>query len=172
MNARELQTALVHDLEALFSDRRFKTPHQTMEAPKAYKQNVPIRDAQSEEDPFPYIIVRLDHGGVVSQTDPHKVTVLLIIGVFDDGTEDERNPPPQDTEWDNRNYGTTAVMEMIERIQEHYEKRPALDNGKFYFDGPFHWVMQDEANSYPYYIGACDLTFTLSAPRKERSKFV
>ena len=47
-------------------------------------------------------------------------------------------------EWDNRNFGTMAVLEVIERIQEHYEKRPALCGGKFYIDGPFHWALQDE----------------------------
>ncbi|MCM1236701.1 MAG: hypothetical protein NC489_42035 [Ruminococcus flavefaciens] len=172
MNARELQTALVDDLDALFKDRPFKTPKKTMEAPKAYPQSLPPQDARSEDDPFPYIIVRLDHGGVDTQTDPHKVTVLLIIGIFDDGTLDFREPPPAAGEWDNRNFGPTALLEVIERIQEHYEKRPALEGGKFYFDGPFHWVVQDETRSWPYYIGACDLTFTLAAPRKERSKFV
>lgn len=171
MNARELQTALVNDLEALFADRPFKTPNNTMAAPKAYPQILPPKDARSEDDPFLYIIVRLDQGGVDTPTDPHKVRVLLIIGIYDDGTLDFREPPPADGGWDTRNYGPMAVMEVIERIQEHFEKRPSLCGGKFYFDGPFHWVMQDEI-SYPYYIGACDLTFTLAAPRKERSRFV
>lgn len=173
MNARELQTALVDDLESLFSERFFKTPLQTMASPRAYRQDIPPRDAQgADDDPFPYIIVRLDHGGVETQTDPHKVTVLLVIGIYDDGTADCREPPPQEGEWDNRNFGPMAVMEIMECIQEHYEKCPSLGDGKFYFDGAFHWVMQEESNSYPYYIGACDLTFTLAAPRIERSKFV
>lgn len=171
MNTRELQKALIEDLEALFADRPFKTPHDTMEPPRAYPQGLPPKDARSDEDPFPYIIVRLDHGGVDTPTDPHKANVLLIVGIYDDGTLDFREPPPDAGGWDNRNFGTFAVMEVMERIQEHYEKQPALDGGKFYFDGPFHWAMQDE-ESYPYYIGACQLAFTLAAPRKERSKFV
>ncbi len=171
MNARELQIALVDDLEALFKDRPFKTPHSTMEPPKAYPQSLPPQDARSEDDPFPYIIVRLDHGGVETPTDPHKVSVLLIIGIYDDGTLDFREPPPAAGEWDNRNFGPMAVMEIMERVQEHYEKKPSVRNGSFYHDGSFHWAMQDEA-SYPYYIGACELAFTLAAPRKERSKFV
>ena len=170
MNTRELHTALLDDLEDLFKDRPFKTPHNTMETPKTYPQELPPEDARSEEDPFPYIIVRLDQGGVDTPTDPHKARVILVIGIYDDGTVDFRKPPPEDGEWDNRNFGTMAVLEVIERIQEHYEKRPALCGGKFYFDGPFHWALQDE-NSFPYYIGACDLTFTLAAPRKERSEF-
>lgn len=170
MNARELQIALLDDLKDLFKDRYFKTPHQTMESPKTFQQDLPPHDARSEEDPFPYIIVRLDQGGVDTPTDPHKARVILVIGIYDDGLLDFREPPPEDEEWDNRNFGTMAVLEVIERIQGHYEKRPSLCGGKFYFDGPFHWALQDET-AYPYYIGACDLTFSLAAPRKERSKF-
>jgi len=61
-------------------------------------------------------------------------------------------------------------MEVIDRIQEHYEKQPALDGGNFYFDGPFYWELQEE-ESFPYYVGACEFSFTLAAPRIERSKF-
>lgn len=172
MNARELQVALLNDLEALFADRPFKTPLHTMATPKAYLQNLPLKDARSEEDdPFPYIIVRLDHGGVETVTDPHKVSVLLVIGIFDDSLGDFRDPPPDEGEWDNRNFGPSAVLEIMERIQEHYEKKPSLSGNAIYHDGSFHWAMQDE-QSYPYYFGACELEFTLPAPRKERSSLV
>lgn len=171
MNARKLQEMIMGDLENLFSDRYYKTPNHTMATPKAYAQFLLPRDAQTQEDPFPYIEVRLRKGGVDSPIDPHKATVILFIGIFDDGTEDFRNEPPQEGDWDNRNYGANAVMEIIERIQEHYEKVPALDHGNFYFDGPFYWEMQEE-EFFPYYAGFCELTFTLAAPRKERSKFV
>jgi len=171
MNARELQRALIDDLDSLFSDRYYKTPNHTMARPKAYAQFLLPRDAQTEEDPFPYIEVRIQKGGVESPVDPHRVTVVLFIGVYDDGTNDFRAPPPKDGDWDDRNHGIMAVLEIIERIQEHYEKRPALDNGNFYFDGPFYWELQDE-DFFPYYAGACELTFTLAAPRKEMSKYV
>ena len=45
MNARELQIALMDDLEALFKDRPFKTPHQTMETPKTYPQELPPEES-------------------------------------------------------------------------------------------------------------------------------
>lgn len=171
MNARKLQQAIMEDLENLFSERFYKTPNHTMARLKTYAQFLLPGDAQAWADPFPYIEVRLQKGGVDSPTDPHKVTVLLFIGIYDDGTRDFREKPPLDGEWDDRNYGAVAVMEIIERIQEHYEKRPALANGNFYFDGPFYWEVQDE-ECFPYYVGVCEMTFTLAAPRKERSRFV
>lgn len=176
MTARELQTALMEDLDELFKDSRFKTPDNRMLPPKAYRQALPKRDAQDEEAPFPYIIVRLDHGGIEATTDPHKVAVLLIVGIYDDALDESREPPPEipdggEPTWDTRNFGWEAVLEIMERIQAHFEKQPGLgQRGEFYFDGPFHWALQDE-DSYPYYIGACELEFTLAAPRKERNQY-
>lgn len=175
MNVRALQQAVIDDLERLFSNDSFKTPHNEMKPPKAYRQQLPQFDAQDTDDFFPYIIVRIDKGSVESQTDPQKVDVMLVIGIFDDGTEEYR--PDSDAEfvgddgWDNRNFGAMAVLEIMEKIQTHYEQKPSLENSAFYFDGPFRWAMQDE-DSYPYYFGVCELTFTLAAPRKEVSKFV
>ncbi len=175
MNARELQQAVIDDLERLFSKNSFKTPRHEMKPPKAYRQQLPQFDAQELDDFFPYIIVRLDKGGVESQTSAHKADVMLVIGIYDDGTKEYR---PEDTTefvdeggWDTRNLGSIAVMEIMEKIQAHYEQEPSLKNGKFYFDGPFHWAMQDE-DSYPYYFGVCELSFTLAAPRKKESQFV
>ena len=176
MIVRELQQAVIDDLNKLFSKNNFKTPRHEMKPPKSYRQYLPQFNAQeTDDDFFPYIIVRIDKGGVESQTASQKADVLLLIGIFDDGTEeyiqgDEKNHIDDDG-WDTRNFGTIAVMEIIEKIQMHYEQKPSLENGKFYFDGSFHWAMQDE-ESYPYYFGACELSFTLAAPRKETSQFV
>ena len=70
MNTRELHIALLDDLEDLFKDRPFKTPHNTMETPKTYPQELPPEDARSEEDPFPYIIVRLGPSPRAGRTPP------------------------------------------------------------------------------------------------------
>ena len=45
MNTRELHTALLDDLEGLFKDRTFKTPHNTMETPKTYPQELPPEES-------------------------------------------------------------------------------------------------------------------------------
>lgn len=170
MTARDLQTAIMEDLDQLFKDSLYKTPDHTLAALKTHRQRINQRDAQDTEDPFPYIIVRLDSGGIDTVTDPHKVNVLLLIGIYDDALGDYRDPPPEDGGWDTRNFGDLAVLEIIERIQAHYEKQPHLEGGAFTFDGPFHWVLQEQG-SYPYYYGGCELAFTLAAPRRERSQY-
>lgn len=154
MTARDLQKAIKADLRALFANDQFKTPDDHMASPQLFSQFLPKRKTDDEEDPFPYIIVRIDSGGIDTQTDPHKVVVLLVIGIYDD---------------DEQNNGHEAVLEIIERIQRHYEETPALK--EFVFTDPFGWALQDE-ESYPYYYGAVNLTFNAPAPRAKWSDLV
>lgn len=176
MTARELQPAIKKDLEALFEKTTFKAPpdlphnrpayqfdgpeqEPPEEVPRSaklsvFEQELPIRDGEAE-DPYPYIIVRLDTGGIDTPTDPHKVNVILLVGIYDD---------------DRQNQGHKTVLEVIERIQAHYEKEPTLCGAAFQFTDPFKWVLQDEP-SYPYFYGACNLAFNLYANRTEGSEY-
>ena len=175
MNARELQTTIKKDLEALFSGTDLKAPPPPTDNRPAYQldgpeqdppeetpgtakisvfeQELPIRDASATDDPYPYIIAKLDTGGIDTPTDPHKVNVILLIGIYDN---------------DRQNQGHKTVLEIIERIQTHYEKSPTLGGGVFQFTDPFKWVLQDEP-SWPYFYGACNLSFNLYAQRTEGS---
>lgn len=182
MTVRDLQKAVAADLEALFKNDFFKTPEAApeeewpdwlkelprpvpewrthrMAAPKAYEQFLPLKTMDNgsidpeAEDPFPYIIVRADKGGVEGPTNAHKADVILLIGIFDD---------------DPVNQGHRAVLEMIERIQTHYQETPLLA-GQFVCQDPFEWALQDE-ESFPYYFGACQLTFAMQAPRAKWSE--
>lgn len=155
MTARELQAAMVDDLAALFEDLQLRAPadndqEYTMAHISVYAQELPyLYTTDEEEDPFPYIIVRLESGGIASPTEPHKVNITLIVGVFDNNMESS---------------GHTSVLTIIERIQQHYQEIPAL--GAFVYDvqSPFDWALQDEP-SFPYYFGACRFTFNAYAPR-------
>lgn len=155
MNARILQDALVADLQKLLNDRRYKTPDGGTAALSVFSQNLPKRVSEDDYDPFPYIIVRIDSGDIDTQTDPYKVAVFLLIGIFDD---------------DTKNQGHRAVLEIMEVIQQHYEETPLLD-GQFIFTDPFHWALQDE-ESYPYFLGGVEVNFTLPAPRRKWSDLV
>lgn len=114
-----------------------------------------MRQNEDADDPFPYIIVRIDSGGISSQTDPHKVAVILLVGAYDDSPE---------------NQGHRIVLEVLEKIQHHYEETPLL-SGQFVFQDPFNWALQDE-ESYPYFFGAANLTFDLPATRRKWSELV
>lgn len=150
-----LQDALVSDLQKLFENRRYKTPDGGTAALSVFSQNLPKRVSEDDDDPFPYIIVRIDSGDIDTQTDPYKVAVFLLIGIFDD---------------DAKNQGHRAVLEIMEVIQQQYEETPLLD-GQFTFTDPFHWALQDE-ESYPYFFGGVEVNFTLPAPRRKWSDLV
>ena len=119
-----------------------------------FPQFLPKKKTADAEDPFPYIIVRIDSGGIDSQPDPHKVALILIIGIYDD---------------DPNNQGHASVLEIIERIQAHYEESPVV-GGTFKFINPFNWALQDE-ESWPYFFGACNINFQLPAPKTKWSKY-
>lgn len=155
MNARELQSDLAKDLEKLFAGKLYKAPTGENAGISVFEQHLPKRLDDESEDPFPYIIVRLDSGGIDTQTDPHKVAVLLLVGIFDDSIKNE---------------GHKAVMEIIEKIQNHYEAEPVLA-GQFRRTDPFNWALQDE-ESYPYFFGAANLTWALPATRTKVSDLV
>lgn len=144
-----------------------------MAAPKAYPQFLPLRetkspepppeldydeemedeppeppqDPEADDDPFPYLIVRLDKGDIAGPEAAHTINVIVLVGIFDD---------------DPRNQGHIAVMEIIEQIQQHYQENPVL--GAFSLTGEFNWALQDE-ESYPYYFGVCSFAFDGPAPR-------
>jgi len=155
MNARFLQDALVDDLQELFKNRRYKTPGGGTAALSVYPQNLPKRVSEDDDDPFPYIIARIDSGSIESQTDPHKVAIFLLIGIYDD---------------EATNQGHRAVLEVMEVIQQHYEETPLLD-GQFTFTDPFNWALQDE-ESYPFFFGGIEINFHLPAPRRKWSDLV
>ncbi len=155
MTARFLQDALVAALAELFKERVYKTPGGDTAPVSVFAQNLPKRKSEEDDDPFPYIIVRLSEGGITTQTDPHKVEVVLLVGIFDD---------------DLSNQGHRAVLEILETIQHHFEEVPLLD-GQFVFVDPFEWALQDE-ESYPYFFGAAKMAFNLPATRRKWSELV
>lgn len=53
MTARDLQIRLQKDLIELFKDRRYKTPDGKMEPVHVFRQNLPKRESEEAEDPFP-----------------------------------------------------------------------------------------------------------------------
>ena len=159
IHARGLQRAVMDDLRKLFKNDRFKAPDGGTASMKVYKQQLPKLPLQDDEDEadgsdlFPFIVVRVMSGKIESPDASHEVTLLLWIGVFDD---------------DLKNEGHDAVLEIIERVQQHYQEKPTL--GAAFFKDPFEWALQDE-ESFPFFYGGCSLTFQLPAPRVEWSEY-
>mgnify|MGYP000818406379 FL=1 len=127
MTARDLQVRLQQDLTELFKDRRYKTPDGKMEPVHVFRQNLPQRKSEEDEDPFPYIIVALDSGGVKDQMTAHKIAVVFRIGIYDD---------------DLTNQGHASVLAIMETMQQHYEESNTLGPFAFNDDGDgFAWAL-------------------------------
>lgn len=154
MTAEMLQEELCREIKNIFDGTLFKEPTGQRIPINVFEQNLSIRESDEEPDPIPYVIVRVETGTIKGGTDPQEVLVTMLIGYFDDNTE---------------NNGHKGVLGIIQKIQERFMKEPMLANQFMYMNDelhPFDWALQDE-ESYPYYFGAASMTFKTAAIRKE-----
>lgn len=113
-----LQDALVEEMKKLFADSSYKVRTETVEDEpvfkpfQVFKQHIPVPKSDDDEDPVPYIIVRLisgdDPGG---KTSDNTVKVVIVIGTWDD---------------DSSAQGHVGVMNAIQDIYERFSKNPMV----------------------------------------------
>ena len=154
MTATYLQTAIASDIAKIFEGDLFKNSLGEYVPLNVYEQYLPIRKDEDEPDPVPYVIVRIEQGEVSGWTEAQEVRVTLLLGCFDDDTD---------------NIGYKTVLGMIQKIEHRYLKDSMLDNRFMFFmdDGHgFEWALQEE-ESFPYYFGAINMNFRTAAVRKE-----
>lgn len=158
MTAYDLQVALADEVERITKDMLFHTPAGEQESLKAFLQCLPERqvgligEAENEEDPYPYCIVRIDGGNIADSLLSQEVKVILIFGIYD-------NSP-------DRN-GHQAILNIIQRIADHFTRDPLLDHKyRLNYEAGINWVMDDE-EPYPYYFGAMNLAWDTAWLRRE-----
>lgn len=153
MTPLELQDELVEELKRLFSEYAYKVPlgNAARKPLNVYAQHIPINQTDDEDDPVPYLIVRLSTGDDDgTQSSFNIVNLVIIAGIWDDGLEAQ---------------GHRDILNIIQKIYERFAKNPNLNN-KAAYTGEFHWAAQED-NYYPYYFGACSLSFNIAAIRRE-----
>ncbi len=158
-----LQDDLIEELKSIFKGFLLKKPlldsqiNPKISELNIFSQNLPLHEDDNEEDdPYPYIIVKIDSGNMKGDS-AHDVRVRLVIGIFDDNI--------------NRN-GHKDILNVIQKIYERFSKDPVLA-GKYVMkennENPFSWALQED-DTYPYYFGAIEMTWETRAIRRE-SKF-
>lgn len=173
MVATFLQDDLAAELKTVFSGLKLKTPMGGLSEVNVFTQALPIpppteppegedqtlleegftdTDPVKTEDPYPYAIVRVEDGRIEAIDDDQTVTVLVILGVYDD---------------DLRNQGHKDVLNMIQDIYERFAKNAILAR-KYECQHPIQWSLQEE-ESYPYFFGGVALTFNTVQIRREDS---
>jgi hypothetical protein len=146
-----LQDALVEEMNHIFKGNLFKEPGGERVPIKVYAQDIPVNESDDDADPIPYIIVRLSGGEDSGEKDSfNKVKLVIIIGIWDDS---------QDAQ------GHRDVLEIIQKVYERFQKNPNLNNIAAYA-GDFHWALQEDGY-FPYFFGACTLSFYIAAIRRE-----
>ncbi len=146
-----LQDGLVEEMKRLLKGYRYKTPAGEHVPIKVFPQSIPVNETEDDEDPIPYIIVRLKSGNDDGTQDSfNTVEVVIIIGIWDDALDSQ---------------GHRDVMNIIQKVYERFHKNPSLNN-KAVYSGGFNWAMQEDGY-YPYFFGACSLKFRIAAIRRE-----
>lgn len=152
MTPLELQDTLAEELGRVFADYVYKKPGSEERVPlQIFTQHIPINETDDEDDPVPYLIVRLHSGDDDGTRDSfNQIKLLVIVGIFDD---------------DLKAQGHRDVLNIIQKIYQRFQENPNLNN-KAAYTGEFHWAAQED-NYYPFFFGACSMTFNIAALRRE-----
>lgn len=151
MTPLELQDELVGEMRRILDGYTYKTTGGERIPINVFPQNIPVNESDDEDDPIPYLIVRLSSGEDDGTRDSfNTVSVVVIVGIWDDTLDAQ---------------GHRDVMDIIQKIYQRFHKNPDL-NRKAAYAGDFRWAMQEDAY-YPYYFGACHMKFHIAAVRRE-----
>lgn len=161
-----LQDLLTEELKQIFENDSFPDRDGSMAKLHVYKQFLPVVDVQDTEDeqeelesgllddtfeevPVPYIQVILPGGKTSAVDEPGMANVLLYLCSYDK-SEDRK--------------GFEYILHMIQKIQERFEKNPAIDN--YRCGDEILWEVSDH-DDHPYYFGAMSMEFRIPAIKKE-----
>jgi len=75
---------------------------------------------------------------------------VVIVAIYDDALDAQ---------------GHRDVMNIIQKIYARFHRDPNLHN-KAAYTGEFHWAAQEDSY-YPFYFGACSISFNIAAIRRE-----
>lgn len=151
MTPSMLQDELIKELRNIFQPFLYRNSEGKRVPINIFAQNIPIQQTDEEEEPIPYIIVRVRSGSDAGEKNgAHIVSIMYIIGM-----------------WDNEEsaQGHRDVLNVIQKVYERFSKNASL-NGKAVYDGQFDWALQED-NYFPYYFGACSMNFKIEAIRRE-----
>ena len=152
MTSFYLQEDLKNELVKVFEGFKLKNICGEEVNINVFSQNLPFRNSDDEEEPFPYIIVRLTEGSINDTESEQDVTTQLIIGTYDN-SEDAN--------------GHKDTINIIQKIHERFFKNPVLAK-KYIIQAPFKWVLQEE-DTWPYYFGGIEVSWkTRSFEREDK----
>lgn len=145
-----LQEDLIDELKKVFKGVRLKDPYGDESDINIFSQNLPFVNVDEEEEPFPYIIVRVTEGAINDVESEQELTTQLLVGIYDDSKEAN---------------GHKDILNIIQKIHERFFKNNVLAN-KYVMQTPFKWVLQEE-DTNPYYFGGIEVSWKTRTIEKE-----
>ena len=136
-----LQKELAKEIKSITKGLYFENMEGESVNVNLFEQELPIKQRDDENEPFPYVIVRMNDGKASQDFDGNYAKVILMVGIYN------RNI---------KNDGHKDVQGIFQRIIERFQKNNLM--GEFSQIGDMNWVLSDE-NEYPYYFGGMELTF-------------
>lgn len=147
----ELQDGLEARLKKLFSGFLIKNPNGVEGPLNIYKQHLPEKqDDQDDLSLYPYILIKLFSGEQLNEEDTQQVTVLFVVGVFDDG---------------NLNQGYREVLTIMQKVENDLKRNPTVSN-VFEMGFPFRWSLHEE-DVEPFYFGGIETVWTTPSMNRE-----
>ena len=124
----------------------------TVTGATGYRQQLPriVQDDEDTDQFFPYFIVRIETGHTPSDNEPWDVTVDILLGIFDDDTQND---------------GHIVIADMIQKITDYFVAYPLLDH-KYRALQDMDFALQDE-DTYPYFFGGIEMKFWVQKAQRE-----
>lgn len=145
-----LQEDLIDELKKVFKGFKLKDPYGNESDINIFSQNLPLINIDEEEEPFPYIIVRVTEGAINDIESEQELTTQLLVGIYDDSQEAN---------------GHKDILNIIQKMHKRFFKNNVLAN-KYVMQTPFKWVLQEE-DTNPYYFGGIEVSWKTRTIEKE-----
>lgn len=147
---RLCQEALAQMVEELFQKKKYTSPT-GQKGVKVFRQELPIpedtdTDADTEDAPPPFIIVRIEGGEIRDDDSPQVMECNLILCGYDET---------------RARTGWQDVANMRELLVQRLCARPYF-GGAFTVEKPITWAMQQD-DTHPYYYGVITMKCTVPA---------
>lgn len=149
MTPVQLVNDLEEDLKKVLSHIKLPSYKKKESGVNIFKYGIPVEKTNEDiHKKFPYILIIPKDGNI--NEDGQKVSIHLLIGLYDDGVE---------------NQGKQWVLNVINDICERFSKNPVL-SGNYYTDKEMDWVVDIE-EEYPFHYGEISLVFNVPAFGRE-----
>lgn len=106
-----------------------------------FEQNLPVKQNDSDDEPYPYIIVRVVEGKLNPNEGSRIIHVWIVIGIVEN---------------DLKNQGGEEVSMIEEIIGMRLCEQNVLQH--FRLAGPIAWGIED-TDTYPYFYGGMEMDF-------------